>query len=257
MTTPAELTAHEQGLLAAVLAEPDQDATRLIYADFLEERQGKGDAERAEFIRVQCELAQHFDEYEHAPRAEGLHQRERELLDTNTFADFPAYVRDWWFQRGFVHRVCCDALDFLQNMTVLFAVHPLQEATLLWPGVLDGLQLRITQELIYRHHTAQVWKVQWLQYTSHPMGFPSRRAFQFAITDEQRRVLHWTHQACHHLCKGLMDAVYAGHLPERDPDYLSPATREQQRLEKQAFRQTYQDMLRSLVSSWTGSPKNL
>lgn len=42
------------GLLARVLAEPDDDFARLVYADALEER---GEAERSEFIRVQCELA--------------------------------------------------------------------------------------------------------------------------------------------------------------------------------------------------------
>ena len=45
---------NEQSLLAAVLADPDDDAPRLIYADWLDEQ---GDCDRAEFIRVQCELA--------------------------------------------------------------------------------------------------------------------------------------------------------------------------------------------------------
>jgi uncharacterized protein (TIGR02996 family) len=40
-------------LLAAIQAAPDDDAPRLIYADWLEEH---GDAARAEFIRVQVEL---------------------------------------------------------------------------------------------------------------------------------------------------------------------------------------------------------
>lgn len=41
-------------LLAAVVARPEDDAPRLIMADWLEEN---GDEARAEFIRVQCELA--------------------------------------------------------------------------------------------------------------------------------------------------------------------------------------------------------
>jgi uncharacterized protein (TIGR02996 family) len=41
-------------LLAAVLADPEGDAPRLVYADWLEER---GECARAELIRVQCELA--------------------------------------------------------------------------------------------------------------------------------------------------------------------------------------------------------
>ena len=41
-------------LIAAVLANPDEDAPRLIFADYLEEN---GDPLRAEFIRVPVELA--------------------------------------------------------------------------------------------------------------------------------------------------------------------------------------------------------
>src|SRR5262245_36042235 len=38
----------------AIAAEPDSDAPRLVYADWLDDR---GEADRAELIRVQCELA--------------------------------------------------------------------------------------------------------------------------------------------------------------------------------------------------------
>jgi uncharacterized protein (TIGR02996 family) len=44
----------ESELLKAVLAAPDDDAPRLIYADWLDEH---GRPERAEFVRVQCALA--------------------------------------------------------------------------------------------------------------------------------------------------------------------------------------------------------
>jgi uncharacterized protein (TIGR02996 family) len=50
------------GLLAAIIAEPDSDDLRLIYADFLEEH---GEPERAEFVRVQLELTK-------APSCSGL-----------------------------------------------------------------------------------------------------------------------------------------------------------------------------------------
>lgn len=44
----------ERALLAAIAAHPDEDTPRLVYADWLQEN---GDDARAEFIRVQCELA--------------------------------------------------------------------------------------------------------------------------------------------------------------------------------------------------------
>ncbi len=45
----------EPSLLAAVIAEPDDDFPRLVLADWLEEA---GQADRAEFIRVQCRIAE-------------------------------------------------------------------------------------------------------------------------------------------------------------------------------------------------------
>jgi len=41
-------------LYAGILAHPDEDARRLVYADYIEEH---GDRARAEFIRLQCRLA--------------------------------------------------------------------------------------------------------------------------------------------------------------------------------------------------------
>src|SRR5437762_7367117 len=64
----------EQGFLAAIREHPDDDTPRLVYADWLDDH---GDADRAEFIRVQCELAR-LGEY-HERRNE-LEQREKELL---------------------------------------------------------------------------------------------------------------------------------------------------------------------------------
>ena len=43
----------EQALLRAIRAAPEDDTVRLVYADWLEEN---GQPERAEFIRLECEL---------------------------------------------------------------------------------------------------------------------------------------------------------------------------------------------------------
>jgi uncharacterized protein (TIGR02996 family) len=48
------MTDDADALLRAVLAAPDDDAPRLIYADWLDEH---GDPARAEFIRAQVVLA--------------------------------------------------------------------------------------------------------------------------------------------------------------------------------------------------------
>jgi uncharacterized protein (TIGR02996 family) len=47
-------TTTAAALLARILASPEDDAPRLVYADWLDEH---GEPARAEFIRVQCELA--------------------------------------------------------------------------------------------------------------------------------------------------------------------------------------------------------
>ena len=48
------MTPDETALLAAVCAAPEDDAPRLVMADWFDEH---GDPERAEFIRVQIQLA--------------------------------------------------------------------------------------------------------------------------------------------------------------------------------------------------------
>src|SRR5262245_18655301 len=44
----------EAGLLADILEHPDDDTPRLIFADWLED---KGEQDRAEFIRIQLQIA--------------------------------------------------------------------------------------------------------------------------------------------------------------------------------------------------------
>jgi uncharacterized protein (TIGR02996 family) len=47
----------EDAFVADILEHPDDDTPRLILADWLEDRGAVGDADRAEFIRVQCRRA--------------------------------------------------------------------------------------------------------------------------------------------------------------------------------------------------------
>ena len=73
------------GLLADILADPADDTPRLVLADWLEEFGDEKDRTRAEFVRVQCELAQFKRSVgaEHLPHAreEFLRARERELWE--------------------------------------------------------------------------------------------------------------------------------------------------------------------------------
>jgi uncharacterized protein (TIGR02996 family) len=109
---------------------PDDDAPRLIYADWLEERNRGDDARRAEFIRVQCAL-------EHLPRGDPrrrvLEDREQALLREHESA-WAALVRHlvnrWRFRRGFVEEVTITAGQFLRRGAELFRCAPVRHVRL-------------------------------------------------------------------------------------------------------------------------------
>jgi uncharacterized protein (TIGR02996 family) len=67
----------ERALLRTVIAAPDDDTPRLVYADWLEEH---GRPERAELIRVQCWLAQAKGKDGYNDQRGLWHKRQRELL---------------------------------------------------------------------------------------------------------------------------------------------------------------------------------
>ncbi|HUR53454.1 MAG TPA: TIGR02996 domain-containing protein, partial [Gemmataceae bacterium] len=79
-------------LLAAILAEPDEDTPRLMYADWLEE---EGRRERAEFIRTQIALARtpERDVVPWNPRVVALRATEKRILALR-FAEWIAAMRE-------------------------------------------------------------------------------------------------------------------------------------------------------------------
>lgn len=119
-------------LLAAVIADPDEDTPRLVMADWFDEN---GQPDRAEFIRVQCEIANLSDPIppntiirvltsDEANRRNALRRRERELKDPSDLTwhlRWPSELsRKGWhypvqvFRRGFVESVTCSAEDWLR-----------------------------------------------------------------------------------------------------------------------------------------------
>jgi uncharacterized protein (TIGR02996 family) len=65
----------EKALLSAIWEHPHEDTPRLVYADWLDEHE---QPERAEFIRVQIELAR-LGEWDDSPRKAELERREKQL----------------------------------------------------------------------------------------------------------------------------------------------------------------------------------
>jgi uncharacterized protein (TIGR02996 family) len=94
----------EEAFLGAIAEAPEDDLPRLAYADWLDEH---GDPDRAEFIRVQCELARLEPS---DPRREPLSERERVLLNaqgakwTACLGPLAGTVR-WLFRRGMLEEV--------------------------------------------------------------------------------------------------------------------------------------------------------
>ncbi len=117
--------AHD-AFLRAIVASPDDDLPRLVYADYLEET---GDSVRAEFIRVQCELARLA---EADPKRNSLEDREHELLNEHEpefLGDLDAHeqlqLREWKFRRGFLSDVTMNALSLDTLGSRLARRHPI------------------------------------------------------------------------------------------------------------------------------------
>lgn len=128
-------------LLAAIRLHPDEDVPRLAYADWLDEH---GQPERAEFCRVQCELAKMGHRAEGLPcgDCDPLLARERQLLDAHWLEwniEFMASIgfagggfislMDVVFRRGFVESITCGAADWLTHADAILASHPITEVT--------------------------------------------------------------------------------------------------------------------------------
>jgi uncharacterized protein (TIGR02996 family) len=110
----------EDAFLQDILEHPEDDAPRLVYADWLEEH---GNAERAEFIRVQCELARLAPDHE---RYGELQARERRLYVAHAprWAEGVPYAI---FRRGFVDELeFVEPAQFVQAAESIFRRHPVR-----------------------------------------------------------------------------------------------------------------------------------
>src|SRR3954465_13878190 len=95
----------ESAFLSAIREAPEDDGPRLVFADWLEDH---GDPARADFIRVQCELARLERDDE---RGAELKRREKQLLDENEgrWAEGLSDVAwGWQFARGLPDQVTLD-----------------------------------------------------------------------------------------------------------------------------------------------------
>jgi uncharacterized protein (TIGR02996 family) len=145
---------HAEAFLRDILAHPDDDAPRLIFADWLEEQGDANSVARAEFIRVQCALsARHVLQQ----RRVELERREQQILaEWGEEWGRPILrlnMETWKFHRGFIDEVAVDAHTFLAHANRLFRRAPIQHLHLV-PGasipmaaLVDNAQLRRLRSL--------------------------------------------------------------------------------------------------------------
>jgi uncharacterized protein (TIGR02996 family) len=115
--TPDEAFLHD------VCEHPDDDAPRLVYADWLDEH---GEADRAEFIRVECEL-EHTEEY--SPRWRQLSARQLALIRAHKkewVKPFKGWTYSTRFRCGFVETVMVSQKQFTARAAELFRLSPVR-----------------------------------------------------------------------------------------------------------------------------------
>lgn len=133
----------EAAFLQAIIADPECDTPRLVFADWLEEH-GRG--ERAHSIRHQI-LFQFSDGRKIGHTADVMKETERGPLP-------PVPLAGLTFRRGFVESVTLSAEDWLAHADVLTACHPLREVRLAtWPQVVVTRHgASVCYRFVWRHH---------------------------------------------------------------------------------------------------------
>jgi uncharacterized protein (TIGR02996 family) len=118
-----------------IVAEPNSDELRQVYADYWEE---VGDHDRAELIRVDLELALAGDE----PRSQRLHAHRSALLEPNR-ARWTAPLRSFArvkLRRGLVADLGGPVEDLLGGWPAPVCDHPIERLSL-WSRRVPGMML--------------------------------------------------------------------------------------------------------------------
>src|SRR5262245_49018815 len=127
----------EAAFLAAILANPDEDTPRLVYADWLDEQGGTSNVARAEYIRLEIDFARNFPEVRWSKEKDEARKRARQLLAKHYREWFPEiYGRKNILRgsrgspdmgRGFPYRLLCDSEKLLQVGERLMQLAPITE----------------------------------------------------------------------------------------------------------------------------------
>jgi uncharacterized protein (TIGR02996 family) len=141
----------EAALLAAIIAHPDEDTPRLMYADWLTEH---GQPERAEFIRLQCAVA----------ADEAAEERVLELEERNRgkwLLGLPQFSgARWAFRRGLPEHLDVATEPFMERYRRFVAVPSLRSLclqTFAWNAAVD--------------FASSEWNPQWVELELRAAGY--------------------------------------------------------------------------------------
>jgi len=132
-------SATENAFLRAILADPDDDAPRLIYADWLDEH---GDADRAEFIRVQVELSRTSPSEIGWGRLSARSHQLGQARHVDWVNRLPQFDGVHWeiFERGFISAARFDGPEaYFDHASKVFSAAPINELRLhqfTWPSAI-------------------------------------------------------------------------------------------------------------------------
>ncbi len=161
-------SAPEDAFLHTILAHPDDDIPRLVFADWLEER---GDP-RGTFIRLQIERAK-LTQYD--PAWKDLLAQEAALLkqyEAEWSGPVLRHVDEAQFRRGFIEHVRVSATKLLKNADRLFHVAPIASIRLegvknLLPRIGESAWLARVKELDLSHELSGTKDLQTLFRSEH------------------------------------------------------------------------------------------
>jgi uncharacterized protein (TIGR02996 family) len=102
----------DDAFLATILEDPDDDTPRLIYADWLDDR---GQTDRAEFIRLQCEIARLPEDDDRLPPLQEIERRLLERCQDQWLGPLRPLFSGWTFRRGFLDAVRVPAATYLRH----------------------------------------------------------------------------------------------------------------------------------------------
>src|SRR6266545_2798134 len=159
--TSITMTSDGDALFRTICEQPWEDTPRLVYADWLEEN---GDPLRAEFIRVQVQLAAHPGKFrlELKARAERLHRKSHGLW-TRGSPSGPGVRIGRDLQRGFYHNATFEGEGtFAAHADRVFAWTPIDSVWINWlqddsiQPILASPYLRRLTKLMLSHHCGDV-----------------------------------------------------------------------------------------------------